>query len=85
VYLISVHLIGVHLTGLHLTGVHFMGVYLMGVYHRIVPIARRKGTACLRIDMRYMGILIFENSFVVLKVFSIFDFGTGPYGPNLPP
>jgi hypothetical protein len=32
--------------------------------------------------MRYMGILIFENSLVVLE---IFDFGTGPYGPNLPP
>jgi hypothetical protein len=30
----------------------------------------------------YMGILIFENGFVVLE---IFDFGTVRYGPNLPP
>jgi hypothetical protein len=32
--------------------------------------------------MRYMGILIFESSFVVLE---IFDFDTGTYGPNLLP
>jgi hypothetical protein len=29
--------------------------------------------------MRYMGILIFESSFVVWE---IFDFGTGRYGPQ---
>jgi hypothetical protein len=47
----------------------------MGVYYGVVPIARRKRCS-FPVNM---GILIFENSFVVLE---IFDFGTVRCGPN---
>ena len=67
-----------HLTGVHLIGVH-LSVYLINVHLRRAPHGRTvRGSSLLHaakgifpvIWMRYMGILIFENSFVVWR-FSI--------------
>ena len=71
VHLIGVYLMNIHLTGVYLIGVHLTGMYLISVYYGVVPIVRRKGAVCLRIGIRYMGILIFENSFVLLEIFGL--------------